>query len=662
MASFGGADRFLPPDPRVEEPYRLTPQLALRIGILAAIALGLFAILFLRLWALQILSGDRYLAAAQNNQLRTIRLEAPRGAILDRNGRPLVVNVPGTSVRLWPAQLPKNRRYATVKRLATLLNVPMPGLLKEIEARKGDPLTPITVKTAVPEDKVAYLYEHWQEFAGVEVADTYLRKYPYQAMFAHALGYVGEISAEQLERLEPKGYRGGDKIGQAGIERQFDAYLRGRAGLAHLTVDSVGRPQSDIRPALTPRPGDAVRLTIDAPLQRAAERALRYGIQVARGTPDCTGCWAANGGAVVALDPSNGAVLALASNPSFKPSTFVGRVNPKKLAALSDEDANAPLLNRATSGLYPPGSTFKPVTALAAMQENLVTPYSLLQCSPEMTFGLDRQVFRNWNPYTNEPMNMAIALSESCDTYFYELGNRFYELGPQNRTLLQKWARAFGFGVPTGLDIGGEASGLLPTPAWRKRTYDNPIDQAWNPGDSIQLTIGQKDLLVTPLQMARFYALIANGGKLVQPHVVMDVEQPGDSNSPAVVKQVFAPDPPEQINLDAGALNAVREGLYRATHDPDGTSSGVFGHFPIDISGKTGTAEKAVSIKGVPPGTLFDQAWWCGYGPTNDPEIVVCVVIENGGHGGTSAAPAALKVFEHFFKVKATQVQAIATD
>jgi penicillin-binding protein 2 len=655
------SDRFLPPDPRVEEPYRLTPQLALRIGILGAVALGLFAILFLRLWALQVLSGDRYLAAAQDNQLRLIRLDAPRGPILDRDGRALVTNVPGTAVRLWPEQLPKDRRYATVKRLAQLLNVEMPWLLGEIEKRKGDPLTPITVKTAVHEDQVAYLYEHSQDFAGVEVAPVFLRKYPWQAMGAQWLGHVGDITKSQLERLEPEGYRGTDEIGQSGIEAALDTYLRGEAGLERLVVDSVGRTQGPPVPMKSPRPGNAVRLTIDAPLQRAAERALRFGIQTARNS-ECIGCWAANGGAIVAIDPNDGAVLAMASNPTYKPSTFVGRVDPKKLAELSHPDSNAPLLNRATSGLYPPGSTFKPVTALAAMQEHLVTPYSLIQCSPVSYYGEDKQAFKNWNPFTNEPMTMPIAIAQSCDTYFYELGNRFYELGPQNRTRLQKWAASFGFGKPTGLDIGGEASGLLPTPAWRKRTYKGPIDQAWNPGDSIQLSIGQKDLLVTPLQMARFYAIVANGGKLVQPYMVMDVEQPGDDRSPAVVIRQFAPPPPEQINLDPAALNVVREGLYRATHDPDGTSSGVFRHFPIPIAGKTGTAEKAVSIEGVPAGTLFDQAWWCGYGPSDDPRPVVCVVIENGGHGGTAAAPAALKVFEHYFNVRATQVEYVPSD
>lgn len=654
------SDRFLPPDPRVEEPYRLTPQLALRIAILGAVALGIFAILFLRLWALQILSGERYLSVAQENQLRTIRKEAPRGPILDRDGRILVTNVPGTAVRLWPAQLPANRRYATVKRLATLLNVPMPRLLAEIEERKGDPLTPITVKTAVPEEKVMYLWEHQSEFAGVEIAETYLRKYPYQAMLAQVLGHVGEITKEQLARRAQDGYQGGDKIGQAGIEAAFDEYLRGRTGLERLTVDSLGRQQSDRTPILAVAPGDAVRLTIDARLQRATEEALRVGIQTARDSK-CPGCWAANGGAIVALDPRDGAVLAMASHPTFKPGWYASR-DAKKLERLRDPDTNSPLLNRAIAGLYAPGSTFKPVTALAALQEGIVTPYSLIQCSPEARYGLDRQLFRNWNPSTNEPMTMPVALAESCDTYFYTLGYDFYQLGPQNRTLLQKWARSFGFGQPTGLDVGGDAAGLLPTPAWRKKTYKTPIDRAWNPGDSIQLAIGQKDLLVTPLQMARFYALIANGGKLVKPYVVMDVEQPGNDFSPAVVKRQFAPPAPERINIDPAALNVVREGLYRATHDRDGTSSGIFGRFPVEIAGKTGTSEKAVTIEGVPPGTLFDQAWWCGYGPNDDPQLVVCVVIENGGHGGTSAAPAALKVFEHFFNVRATDITFVPSD
>ena len=251
--------------------------------------------------------------------------------------------------------------------------------------------------------------------------------------------------------------------------------------------------------------------------------------------------------------PRDGAVLALASAPTFKPSLFVGQTDSKKLAALYGDSAN-PLFNRATDGLYPPGSTWKPVTALAGMEEHVFSPYDSIQCTPSATYGLDKQVFKNWNPYVNQPMTLPVALAESCDTYFYEIGNRFYERGNDGRTRMQQWARRFGFGAPTGVDLTGEASGLVPTPEWRKKTFSSDWDRAWNPGDSIQLAIGQKDLLVTPLQMAGFYAMLANGGNVVTPYVVSDVEQPGAKGSPRVVLRRFAPPPPRSAGVDPGAL------------------------------------------------------------------------------------------------------------
>jgi penicillin-binding protein 2 len=259
-------------------------------------------------------------------------------------------------------------------------------------------------------------------------------------------------------------------------------------------------------------------------------------------------------------------------------------------------------------------------------------------------------------------MTLPTALAESCDTYFYELGNRFYSQGPEGWTRLQDWAARFGFGAPTGLDIGGEAAGLVPTPAWRKKTFTTPVDQAWNPGELIQLAIGQKDVTVTPLQMARFYAMIANGGDLVTPYVVSSAEQPGIGREPSIVRRRFTPAPPRPTGVDPAALSVVREGLYASTHAADGTSTGVFGTYPIPVAGKTGTAEKVVAIPGYPPGHLEDQSWWCGYGPADDPRLVVCAVIENGGHGSTAAAPAALKVFERFFGVKGGAQVLVNTD
>jgi penicillin-binding protein 2 len=631
--------RFLPPDPRVEEPYLLTPQLALRIGILGAIVLIAFAVLFLRLWALQILSGSQYLRAAQNNQLRIVRVPAPRGAILDRNGHVLVGNVAGSSVQIWPADLPTQGRYQLLQRLSRVVDVPVPQMARQIAKRKSDPLTPVTVKRSIHESHFNYLKEHQREFPGVQVVDSYLRDYPHQTLAAHLLGHVGEASPRQLEGDST--LRLGDEIGQGGIEAAYDDVLRGRAGISRLRVDSLGRPQSHLIPSHDFKPGHAVRLTIDVKLQRAAERALRYGIATAIANE----AWYANGGAAVALDPRDGQVLALASNPTYKPSVFVGRTTPRKLAPLLNarvaEAANFPALDRATAGLYPPGSTFKPVTALAAMEEHLVSPYQSLDCTPQYeAYG---QIFRNWDPYMDAPMTLPTAIAASCDTYFYELGRQFWALPPERGHPLQAWASRFGFGVRTGIDVGPDEAGLLPTPEWRRRTYDREIDEIWKPGDSIQLAIGQKDLLVTPLQMARFYALVANGGRLVTPHVVSTAEEPAQDGKTVLVRQRFTPPPPQSVDVDPGALAAVQEGLLQATHYPLGTSAGVFDSFPVAIAGKTGTAEKIVD------GAPRDQSWWCGYGPADDPELVVCVVIENGGHGGSAAAPAARKIFEAYF-------------
>ena len=666
---------FLPPDPRTTEPYRFTPQLALRVGVLAALALVIFAVLFLRLWALQVLSGDRYLNAAQDNQLRTVPVEAARGSILDRAGNTIVSNVPGTAVQIWTADLPKEGRYAMLRRLSKVLRVPLPRLTKALEEGKGDPLTPILVKTAVHEEQVATLLERPHEFPGVSVVGTYLRDYENRALAAQVLGYVGEISPEELERLEQDGYRGGEKIGKTGVEAAFDTYLRGKAGAAQLRVDSLGRPQGAFTERRPAQPGNNVRLTIDVGLQRAAERALREGIVLARRNEE----YNANGGAIVALDPRDGAVLAMASNPTYKPSVYVGRVDPKKLEPLTDDDVakkwNYPGLNRVTAVAYPPGSTFKPLTALAAVSDGLLSPYEYIQCTPSAEYGLDKQKFRNWNPFTNEPMTLTTALSQSCDTYFYDVGNRYFERGERERkywTAMQKWADKFGFGQAVGLDIGGEATGLLPTPAWRRATYKG-IDREWNPGDLIQLAIGQKDLTVTPLQMARFYAAVANGGNLVTPYVVSSIEQPGNDGSPPVPLYTFPPHPPRALDVDRDALSFVRDGLFQATHDAEGTSSGVFGSFPVPVAGKTGTAEKVVNLPGYPIGHLEDQSWWCGWGPfdgkdyvtdsgTKRAPLVVCAVIENGGHGGAAAAPAALKVFEHWFQQRAGVQGVVASD
>jgi penicillin-binding protein 2 len=403
----------------------------------------------------------------------------------------------------------------------------------------------------------------------------------------------------------------------------------------------MGRVTSQREFSQMPEPGDNIRLTIDSDLQRSAEDALAYGIRLAREQ----GEWAADGGALVAMNVKTGEILALASNPSFDPSVYVGTVEERDLKRLAKPEANYPTLDRATAGIYPPGSTFKPFTALAALQAGLLGPDEVIQCTGKRV--VDGQVFMNWDPYRNEPMTLTTALANSCDTYFYDVGLRFYE---RPDSPLQRWSKAMGFGRTTGIDVGPEETGLVPTPAWRRKTFKTEIDKIWTSGDSVQLAIGQGDLLVTPVQMTRAYAMIANGGKLVEPHLVKAVEEPRNEGEPPVVLRPYTPKPPRDLGIDPYALGVVQEGLFDATHASYGTSQATFGGFPVPIAGKTGTAEKFVRLPGFTG--LRDQAWWCGYGPYGKPEIAVCALIENGGHGGESAAPVALKVFERYFHVK----------
>ena len=666
MASTGQQlPSFLPPDPKVEEPYLLTPRMAMRVAVLGGIALIAFGVLFLRLWSLQILSPEKYETAALENQLRLDRIEAPRGTIVDRNGRALVRNVVSTAVVVWPANLPLGSgRDTEVRELAKILDVPFWRLRRQIRSHQNDPLTPVTLKVAVSPEVIAYLEEHGSELPGVDLKQTYLRSYPAEALLAQVLGYVNEISAEQLKQMRKDGYVLGDRIGQSGVEAAFDTYLRGTAGIAELRVDSLGRPKSELTLTRAPTPGDNIRLTIDVSLQRAAERALQYGI--ARAHAD--GEWAANGGAIVALDPNTGDVLAMASNPTFRPSVYTGRDDEKLKPLLDAETArreNYPGLNRATAAIYPPGSTFKPITALAALQEHLVDQYTLLPCTGsyrvEGVTGAD-QVFNNWDLNVDRPMAMTEAIAASCDTYFYRLGTMFYDLPPERGHPLQAWASRFGIGALTGVDIAPEAKGILPTPEWREATYTNEIDKLWKPGDSIQLTIGQKDVAVTPLQMARFFALVANGGKVVTPHVVSAVEKTGGQNAAPTVIKSFQPPPPADSGADPTAIDVIQGALYDATHASYGTATSVFGNFSIPVAGKTGTAEKVVQLPGYSYPLLLDQSWWCGYAPADSPTIALCAVIENGGHGGTAAAPAALKVFENYFHTKAPTIGEINSD
>jgi penicillin-binding protein 2 len=614
--------------------------------------LVIFAVLLLRLWALQVLAGTKYVDQASANSFRTVRVQAPRGQIVDRTGVPLVTNVPATAILLWPGDLPKvyTTRYAELRALAKLTRVPLYQIAAGIKVRRSanDLVTPVTVRQSANDSMIYYLYEHASQFRGVTTWRTFIRHYPYHSLAAQVLGYVGEISPAELASGAKQGYRPGDEIGQSGVESSYDSYLRGVAGSARMHIDAFGRPRSSLVTTTIAKQGNDVRLTIDLKLQQAAEKALQYGIHLAQANKQ----WYARGGAIVALDPTDGSILAMASSPSYDPSVYAGHVTVPELAAAgltntTAEAKNTPSLNRATDGTYPPGSTFKPVAALAAMQEHMLSPYAYLPCTGTYSSPQDRshRTFHNWDPNVNQAMDLPTALAYSCDTYFYRVGNEFYNLPADRGQPMQKWAEMFGFGKRTGVDVGPEASGLVPTIGWREQHFTSAVDKLWKPGDSIELAVGQGDLLATPLQMARLYAALANGGKLVTPHVLMDVESPNGAAVPV------PPTPaPKQVGVDPAALRVVQKGLWEATHMPFGTSYAVFGKFPVSIVGKTGTAQKVVSLPGYTG--LQNQAWWCGYGPYNSPKLVVCALIENGGYGGDVAAPAAAQVFAAYFHVK----------
>jgi penicillin-binding protein 2 len=633
------------------ESYRLTPKLARRVALLSALVVIGFAALLLRLWALQVLSGSQYAARAQANQVRTVRIQAPRGAILDRSGHILVSNEPVTSVEISPSGMPQehSRRAAEVRSLAHIAGVSIHNLTKEIVGRRvaGDMLDPVVVRTAASGPMLTYLEERAADFPGLTLARSYVRRYPHGSVAAQLLGYDGQNTQSN-----------GDVVGLTGIEAAFDKFLRGVPGEARVRVDSLGRPLTPRLLTTPPQTGQTVRLTIDTKLQIAAQSALDDGIQRARNT----GQWAADGGAIVALNPQDGAILALASSPTYNPAVYSGRVTQRALAAqgLTNRTAlarNYPALDRAVDGTYPPGSTFKPLTAIAALEEHLIKPYAFYPCTGTYVAPQDssHHVWHNWDRFVDQGMDLPTALAQSCDTYFYRAADKIYALPEDRGQPIQKWARRFGFGQESGSDLGPQTPGLVPTIRWKQQMFtksNDPnwrVDQIWKPGDSLNLAIGQGFLSVTPLQMARFYAALANGGKLVTPHILMDVQNPNGQIVPTT-----APAAPRPVKgLDPADLKVVQQGLLEGTQDPLGTSYGVFGAFPVPIAGKTGTAQKVVRLPGYTGEQ--DQSWWCGYGPANEaatpPKLVVCAVIENGGEGGTAAAPAAARVFAKFFNV-----------
>ncbi|HMN99280.1 MAG TPA: penicillin-binding protein 2 [Miltoncostaeaceae bacterium] len=604
----------------------------MRIATLGGIVFAALAFLLVRLWFLQVIAGDQYSERADANRLRTIRVEAPRGAIVDRDGRPLVTNRTGRSVVARTAAFADGRRTGVLRHLAAVLDVPHAALLKEVRSASDSPLETVTLAEDVPSSVQVYLGERRRDFPGIELAETYPRAYPAGNGLAQVLGYTGPITAETIKDYRANGYLGDETVGTSGLEAQYEPYLKGEPGRRVVEVDAAGEPVGrEVVSDAAPVQGSTLELAVDLPTEDALVAALREQVS----TSDSPA-----GAAGVALDPATGEVLAIASYPTFSPRTFAER-RAKAVDRLLD-DPRRPLLNRAVAGLYPAGSTFKVVTAAAAMRRGFITSTTILDSPGEIT--LYKQLFRGFESRSWGQVDVRRALEVSSDTFFYQLGDRFYRDG--TRSDLQAEALRFGLGRATGIDLpGGDEAGIVPDPPWKRRAFKNspdPLDRSWKPGDSINLSTGQGNLLVTPLQMATVYAAIANGGRLVTPTIGRRVLSP----SGRALRNLAEASAPREVGLTPETLDALRDGLLGAANDHDGTSTAVFGGLPDSarVAGKTGTAENE---------TGADHSWYVGYAPAEAPRIVVAVVVEQGGQGANAAAPAVCQTMAAYLRFDA---------
>ncbi len=647
---------------RRDRPIIQLPSIALRVAVIVGIAAVLFGIVLFRLWFLQILSGEEFVAQANDNRLRSVKVVAPRGAIVDRRGEVIVENRPGLAVGIRLMDVPEGELDAEVVRLSKVLDMRPKRIRREIMdhlrpswptgedappltwenvlAGKGVSLDLIVIKEDVDKRRVvSYILEHTQQFPGVEIQRNSLRSYPLGTMAAQVLGHLGEVSAEQLKDRHFKGYSPGDVVGQDGLEWTYDKWLRGHDGIARIEVDAFGRPkQSAAVPGGRMKvPGDTLVTTIDAKVQAAAEKALLQGISLAHSD----GKVEANGGAAVVLDVENGGVLGMASYPTYDPDVWVGGIDEKDYKRLADKYANYPMLNRVTQEAKAVGSTFKVVDAIAGLEEGIITPYETFFCdgSFKPSVATDETVFGCWSTDGHGSLSLVDAITQSCDVYFYNVGYRFYAA---NGTPLADWAKRLGMERYTGIDIPGEVKGRVPTPAWRRQYFESEVDKLWTPGNSINLAIGQGDLEATPLQLAVMYAAIANGGRIVTPHLGLKI-----TDAAGQTVRELEPAAKKKVDMAPGTLDLVRRGLFEAANSPTGTSSAIFAGYGEPVAGKTGTAEVYDSTRG----GYVDYAWYASYAPADQPKYAVVVMIEKGGHGGTVAAPAARTIYDALFNI-----------
>jgi len=702
----------------------ITPQLAMRVAVLGGIAFALFAIVFFRLWFLQVLSGEDYVAQSRENRVRKVKIEAPRGDIVDRNGRRLVQTRAAPVVQVNPTLLPaaeleladeyrrararaeatrlkagedletfrrqlradegkatkaERRRLRRLRRAAAEappvqapafaradrdLRIRFRRLGRVLDMRASTihervvegvaeaPWSNVTIKTDVDPSAFYFLKERAASFPGVVVEKQFLREYPQRKLGAQLFGTVGEIAPDQIGEDVYRGATKGNRVGQGGLEETYDRYLRGRDGYTRVVVDSTGN-RDDERAVSRREPvqGQRLRLTLDLGLEKAADNALQRAVQAANanGNPS-------RAGAYVAMDPTNGAVLALGSYPSFDANEFAKPISYKRYDELKFAPG-APLFDRATDAVYPTGSIFKPFTALAALDSGILSTGQIINDTGRFEIG--DQVKRNAKDAVYGPINLSGALKVSSDIFFYTLGEWANAKGP----IIQRWAKRVGLGRRTGIDLPSDPTGLIPDADWRNDGYRRylrcikragleqgsqaalfrcgGIDRPWSAGDNVNLAVGQGDLQASPLQMAVAYSALANGGKVVRPHIAEKVED-GEGR---VVQELRA-SPRRRVKLDPGARDAILDGLRRAAGEDDGTSADVMAGLAkrgITVYGKTGTVERGV---GEP-----DQSWYACFVKDTARPIVVVVTVEKGGFGAETAAPAARLILSQWYRL-----------
>jgi penicillin-binding protein 2 len=643
------------------------PRIGLRLRILASLVVVLFAALTTRLWFLQVLAAERYRAEADRNAVRIVEVPAPRGVIRDRSGTDLgiLVNNRPSLVLTIDRQQAGDDKERILLELSELLGVPASELGARLDTDLYYPYSPIPVAVDVPKRVAFYVKEHQDRFPGVEVAPTPVRNYPHGSLAAHVLGYLGQVTEEQLEAPAFADYDPGDLVGVAGVEAVYERDLAGQEGLVKYRVNSVGQNLGKIGER-RPVPGNDVWLTIDADIQRYAEEALLAGIRHARTIYDESSGrhLAANAGAVVVLDPDTGAIEALASYPWYEPAAFTRSISNNEFARRFGRARGLPLFNRALQGEYPPGSTYKPWVALSALKRDLVSLGRSYPCPPVWITPFDRDdpdavryPFRNWTSANLGYMNLATALARSCDTVFYPMGYDYWEAFypppwddgvPGNdddppTEPLQKDLRAIGFGQPTRVDLPFEQTGRVPDSLWKRTIHERYPDAfpdgEWFPGDFILMTIGQGDTLVTPLQLATAFAALQNDGRRCVPHVLDRVVTPA-----GIEVRRATPRCGQTLPFDLRHIRYVRDALTQTVRG-SGTAAGAFAGFPFErvwVAGKTGTAE-------VEP--KQDYSWFAAMTEAGGERHVIVVLVEQGGHGSTTAAPITRNIIEAIYGI-----------